>query len=111
MRHDPSILLDIGRAAQLILDFSAGLDQDTFRTDEKTQSAVIHQFLIMGEATKLLSDEFKSNHPQIPWRAIARMRDKLIHHYHGVDLQEVWQAAQIDIPALLDFLEPFLPKE
>ncbi len=111
MRHDPSILLDMARAAKLILDFSAGMDRETFRADEKTQSAIIHQFLIIGEAAKLLSDEFKSNHTEIPWRAVARMRDKLIHHYHGVDLQEVWQAAQIDIPALLDFLESFLPKE
>ena len=111
MRHDQSFLLDIAQAAKRILEFKGDMAFEAFLSDEKTQSSIIHQLLIIGEATKLLSGEFKSAHPHIPWQAISRMRDKLIHHYHGVDLQEVWDTCQSDIPELIAFLEPFLPEE
>ena len=60
---------------------------------------------------KLLSDEFRKLNPQIPWSAMARMRDKLIHHYRGVDLQEIWNAAEIEIPKLLSFLKKVMPDD
>jgi uncharacterized protein with HEPN domain len=108
---DKSLLLDMDRACRLILQFKSGLDEAAFRLDEKTQSAVIHQLLILGEATKRLSEEFRSQHPQIPWSDIARMRDKMIHHYQEVNLREVWLAAQKDVPNLLSHLMPFVPKQ
>jgi uncharacterized protein with HEPN domain len=84
---------------------------EQFRKGTKVQSAIIHQFFIIGEVAKLLSDEFKKASPSLPWSAMARMQDKLIHHYRGVDLGEVWRAAESEIPKLLQFLESHGPEE
>ena len=111
MQRDISLLIDMTGAARLILQFREQMNFEQFRADKKTQSALIHQFLIIGEVAKLLSDEIKKSNPHIPWSAMARMRDKLIHHYRGVDLKEIWNAAEIEIPKLLGFLEKQLPNE
>lgn len=106
-RDQPSVH-DIVAAGGMIRQFIAGMDRAAFLADPKTQSAVIHQLLIIGEATKRLSDAFRSVHPEIPWPTIARTRDILIHHYEGVDLHEVWKIADVDIPTLVTALEPLL---
>ncbi len=109
--RDQPTLHDIVAAGRLIRQFIAGMDRAAFLADPKTQSAVIHQLLIIGEATKRLSDAFRSMHPEIPWPKIARTRDMLIHHYEGVDLHEVWKIAHADIPTLLAALEPLMPEQ
>jgi len=111
MPRDAATLLDIVRAARLILEFRQGMDRDAFLRDPKTQSAILHQLLIVGESVKRLSNEFRSRHQEIPFRLIAGMRDKLIHHYDAEDLEEVWRVAERDIPQLLAALEPLLPTE
>ncbi len=111
MQRDTSLLLDMFRATRQIAEFKGEMDYEQFRMDAKTQSALIHQFLLIGEVAKLLSDDFKKKNPAIPWSAMARMRDKLIHHYRGVDLREIWNAAEIEIPKLLTFLEKHLPEK
>jgi uncharacterized protein with HEPN domain len=110
MPRDEAILLDIAKAGRLALKFAQGLDQDAFLQDLKTQSAVSHQLMVLGEAVKRLSDEFCAQHPEIPWRQIAGMRDRLIHGYDVVDLDEVWLVLEKDLPELLKELEPLLPK-
>ena len=95
----------------MILQFAEQMSFDEFRTDLKTQSAVIHQFLLIGEVAKLLSEDFRKSNPEIPWSAMARMRDKLIHHYRGIDLREIWNAAEIEIPKLLTFLNTHLAEQ
>jgi len=111
MPHDPVLLLDLAQASRDILDFVRGMDFAGLVGDRKTQSAVIHQFLVLGEAAKQLSDAFKAAHPEMPWNDMARMRDKLVHHYREVKLRIIWDAIESDIPRLLAFLEPFLPAE
>jgi uncharacterized protein with HEPN domain len=106
--RDQASLLDIRLAAQLSLEFIQGVDQATFETDIKTQSAVLYQISILGEAVKRLSKEFRSQHPEIPWSAMAGMRDKLIHDYDGVDTQRVWLTLQTSIPELLSHLNSLL---
>ena len=110
MNRDNASLLDIARAARLVIEFSQGADKAGFRADVKTQSAVMHQLLVMGEAVKRLSDEFLEAHPEIPWSQAARMRDKLIHGYDVVDLEEVWRTATTDVCEFLSMLEPLLPQ-
>ena len=111
MQRDKGLLPDMKRAAALILQFTGQLSFDEFRSDLKTQSAIIHQFLLIGEVAKRLSEDFRKSNPQIPWSAMARMRDKLIHHYRGVDLREIWKAAQKEIPNLLAFLKEHLTEQ
>ena len=111
MSRDETILLDIARAARLVLEFKEGMDKAAFLKDLKTQSAVLHQLMVMGEAVKRLSQDFRTQYPAIPWALIAGMRDKLVHGYDIVDLDEVWKTADADVPDLLSLLEPMLPKQ
>jgi uncharacterized protein with HEPN domain len=110
MKRDEAVLLDLVRAARLVLEFKQGIDKATFLEDLKTQSSVLHQLMVMGEAAKRLSDDFRDQHPEIPWRLIAGMRDNLIHGYDIVDLEEVWKTVDRDVPQLLAWLEPRLPE-
>ena len=112
MRRDDSvILLDIAHAAALVAKFMTGKDKTAFLDDELTQSAVLHQILVLGEAPKRLSLEFRSGYPDAPWSEMAGMRDKLIHAYEAVDHDEVWSTATKDIPLLLDWVTPLLPEK
>lgn len=111
MSRDETVLLDIARAAALVGEFKQDMDRAGFLRDIKTQSAVLHQLLVMGEAVKRLSEDFRHKHPEIPWVLVAGMRDKLIHGYDIVDLDEVWKTADVDVPNLLSLVEPLLPRQ
>ena len=102
-------MLDIDRAVRYALAFAEGFSKQEFLEDVKTQSAVVHQLLIIGEATKRLSDEFRTAHPEIPWRYISGMRDHLVHGYDAIDLDEVWNVLVRDLPDLLNQISPHLP--
>ena len=101
MSRDEATLLDIARAARLVIEFKQGMDKTTFLKDLKTQSAILHQLMVMGEAMKRLSQDFRARHPEIPWALIAGMRDKLIHEYFGVDTRIVWETVKKNIPEAL----------
>lgn len=105
MSRDDASLLDIARAARLILAFKEGMDKAAFLQDFKTQSAILHQLLVMGEAVKRLSQDFRDDHADIPWTPIARMRDKLIHAYDIVDFDEVWKTVYTDVPSFSPSLD------
>lgn len=109
MSRDEGNLLDILKAARLAIEFKGQTDKDEFLADLKTQSAVLHQLLIIGEAVKRLSPEFRGAHPEVPWKLIAGTRDKLIHFYEGVDLDEVWKMVTADLPQLIRRIEPLVP--
>jgi len=84
----------------LAIEFKGSIGKTEFLDDVKTQSAVLHQLLITGEAVKRLSPEFRTAHPEVPWKLIAGTRDKLIHVYEGMDLEEVWKMVISDLPEL-----------
>ena len=95
--RDRISLRDIADACNDILEFVQGMTRDEFLEDLKTQAAVLHRMLIIGEAVKRLSDECRQSSPTVPWKQIARTRDMLIHHYEEVDLHEVWNITERNI--------------
>ena len=98
-------LNDIIEAINLIEEFTEGMEFEDFQRDRKTQFAVIRALEIIGEAAKNIPTEFQRKHPEVPWGEMARMRDKLIHAYFGVDLCVVWRTVKEDIPLLKHLLE------
>ena len=111
MKPDSQTLLDIVKAARLIVQFQEGTEKQAFLTNKEKQSAIIYQIMIIGEAVKRLSREFRRQYPEIPWSAIAAMRDKLIHDYDEVDLDIVWMTATQEVPMFLSMIEPLVPMD
>ena len=111
MNRDNAALIDIVKAGRMVLIFKQDRDKESFFNDPKTQSAILHQLMIIGEAVKRLSSEFRAQNSDIPWSLIAGMRDNLIHAYDAVDLDEVWKTVTADIPDLLAKIEPIAPRE
>lgn len=105
---EQAFLQDIREAINRIQPYVADMDDKNFQNDLKTQDAVIRNLEIIGEATKQLSEEVRQQAAHIPWRNIARMRDKLIHHYFGINLDIVWQVIEDDLPPLLTAVHTML---
>jgi uncharacterized protein with HEPN domain len=111
MPRDNESLIDIERAARRVLRYAADCDRPRLETNDEKVSAILYQITIIGEATKRLSQDFRQQHPEIPWREIAGMRDVIVHEYDQVDLDVVWDVIQNKLPELLIFLQPLLLSE
>jgi uncharacterized protein with HEPN domain len=71
----------------------------------------MHPLEIVGEAARLVSQETRDIHPEIPWNQMIGMRNRLIHEYFRVDLVTVWETVQSDLPCLIELIEPLVPAE
>jgi uncharacterized protein with HEPN domain len=86
--------------ADYLVERSAGLEYDGFAADETLRRAFVRSLEIIGEAAKHVSEDFRTQHPTVEWRAMAGMRDRLIHDYFGVDFELVWDVVHNHIPKL-----------
>jgi uncharacterized protein with HEPN domain len=100
MREDPALLLDIVQSCERIQSFIAGKTREQFASDPLTQDAVLRRFGVIGEASRMLSDETKAKMPEIPWRQVIGMRNVLTHVYFALNLDRVWDTATKDIEPL-----------
>jgi len=91
---------DIFDAIQKVDKFIDGMTFEQFVKDEKTTFAVIRAFEIIGEASKNIPNNIKESHPEIPWKEMCGIRDKLIHDYFGADMEVVWNTATEDLALL-----------
>lgn len=87
-------------AISKIEGYVVGFSQEKFLKDWLVQDGVMREIEIIGEASKNLSPEFKEKVPEIPWRDVVGMRNKLIHDYFEVDIEAVWKTVQEDLPFL-----------
>jgi uncharacterized protein with HEPN domain len=94
-------LEDIKRNLELIVEFTGSIDRTGFEAEYKTQYAVIRALEIVGEAAKRIPQDFRDRRPDIPWKAMAGMRDRLIHSYDNINVEIVWNTARDTVPAVL----------
>lgn len=97
-----SDMLEWTRKAQR---FMADVTEAAFLDDERTQSAVIHALIVIGEIASRVSDETRERYRAVPWHEIRGMRNRLVHDYLGTDIDEVWRTVSADVPRLQQALE------
>lgn len=110
-RRDGDFLGDIREALENISLYVKGFTLQSFLEDRKTQDAVVRNFEVLGEAAKNISRDFKARHPEVPWRKLAGLRDKLAHFYFGIDYNIVWNVAKKELPKVLKRIKEILNHE
>ncbi len=104
MKDNTVYLKHIIDAIVTIEEYSNGFDYDSFLENRLVQDAIIRQFMIIGEASKNLTKDFKEKYPDIPWKQITGMRDKVVHGYFEVDLDAIWTTIEEDLIILKEKL-------
>jgi uncharacterized protein with HEPN domain len=110
MRNDKIFIEHILISISAIESFIQNVDKNHFLKNRMMQGAIIREIEIIGEAAKNISRETRNKNRSIPWKQIAGMRDKLIHHYFGVDLNIVWNTIQEAIPPLKKQMQKLMNK-
>jgi uncharacterized protein with HEPN domain len=103
-----SYLEDIIEHMNYAEEFIRDMTVDEFKSDKKTVLSVTKCIEVVGEATKHIPDQIRERYPEIPWRDMAGIRDRLVHGYFKVDLSIVWTTVTIEFPELRSMLENVL---
>ena len=90
-KRDADLLVEDMRAAiNRVEPYTKGLNRETFLQDEKTIDAVVRNLEVLGEAARQMPEQFVNQHPGVPWRLIAGLRNRIVHDYFGLDLEIIW---------------------
>jgi uncharacterized protein with HEPN domain len=103
-RTHSDYLMDMLDNAEKALDFVGGMEFDHFFEDEKTSYAVVRALEIIGEAARLVPEDVRATIPELQWREISAMRNKLTHEYFGINMKVVWRTVHDDLPPLIQIL-------
>jgi uncharacterized protein with HEPN domain len=107
-REYDDYLSDMLENAEKALSFVEGMDYEDFSNDDKALYAVIRALEIIGEAARQIPENIRNANPEIAWREIAGMRNKLTHEYFGVNTKVVWRTIQEDLPVIVPILRKML---
>ncbi len=110
-RKDKELLCDIKEATLRINTYIEKMDYEKFLKDTKTQDAVVRNIEIIGEAVKNISEVSRKKYPQIPWKELAKVRDRLIHQYFGVNYDIVWSIVKGELPKVKSEKEKILNRK
>jgi len=99
------------QSAELIEIYTAQCTKDEFLNNIQLQDSVIRRLLIIAEAARRISEDTRQTLPDVPWREINGMRNRLVHEYNDVDLGIVWDVIQFEIPLLIEQLKTQMPSE
>lgn len=110
-RGNKEFLIDIRESVIRTIYYTEKMSYDEFRKDIKTQDAVIHNLAIIGEASKDISEDLKKKYSQVSWESLAGVKDKLTHHYFGLNFDIVWNIVRQDMPVLLFHIEEITESE
>lgn len=99
---------DILESINDIEHFIANMNFDDFKIDRKTVNAIVRCIEIIGEASKKIPESIRATQPEIPWKKIAGMRDKLTHEYFGIDLEIIWKVATEELHKLKPGIQQIL---
>lgn len=111
MERDLQSLLDMLQSAQIVVDYLQGRSQNELASDRQLQDAIIYRLLLIGEASKRVSEITRKTLTTIPWMAISGMRNRLIHEYDEIDLDVVWDTAVNSLPNLILELKKVVPPD
>ena len=110
-RRDLHYLIDILEAREHIATYISDLDYEDFLDSRMVQDAVMRNLQIIGEAVKRLSPELKAEHPDLPWREMAGLRDRIVHDYFGINYEIVWSVIAEEMPVLVPRIEAIADSE
>jgi len=111
MWRDDAYMLDMLLAARKVENFTGDVSWEKFKADDLLQNAVMRQIQIIGEAARKISQQYKDSHPEIPWRMIIGMRNRLVHEYFDIIPERVWDVVENSIPELITIIEPLIPPD
>ncbi|MEL7354990.1 MAG: HepT-like ribonuclease domain-containing protein [Cyanobacteria bacterium J06560_6] len=110
MLRDDASLIDIYNRIKQILTFAEGLTAEALAKDKIRLGAILYGFIVIGEATKRLSPQFRAEHPEIPWKDMAGTRDVLAHQYDKVDVIRLRRSIEVSLPEALEKITLLLPE-
>ncbi len=111
MKSDEAFLLDMLNAAKEASGLAADISQEAFKVSRLHQLAITKALEIIGEAAARVSLEYQRSHPEIPWREIIGMRNRMIHGYFDINYDVVWETAKRNAVELITLIAPLVPPE